>query len=471
MNFSKIVVFYLLIVTVLFSQDYRERLFKDLELIIAEAKKENAPLLSPNFYESGMETYRDAEEMLKQGDDLNDITKEINEAKKFLSTSIAKANISRNTFINTLKAREDAQKVDAAVNAPNDWEDAEKRFRDAATAIEESDLNDAREYGFESEKLYRKSELNAIKVIHLQEVWNLLKQADEEDVSSYAPKTLERAKTLISNAEKELEADRYNTEYADELTEESKYETNHAFFIKSKIIEINDKDLSREELLLEVESPLKRVGEQISYKVKFDEGLDAATNGLIEELNNYVSRTDKLLAENSDLRSQLREYETRLGTVVAEKSELNEKVKLIEEFKRRVNEIEDLFLEREAIVLRDAEKVTIRLVSLKFSVGSSIIGPQHFDVLSRVQKSIEKFQNATVTVEGHTDSQGREEVNSELSQKRADAVMQYLKANLKDTSNKIFAIGYGEARPIANNENEAGREKNRRIDVVITPEM
>lgn len=471
MNLSKIVVFYLLVVSVVFSQDYRERLFKDLELIIAEAEKENAGLLSPNFYEKGMETFHDAEEMLKQGDDLNDITKEINEAKKFLSTSIAKAQISRNTFINTLKAREDAQKVNADVNAAADWKEAEKRFRDAASSIEESDLNDAREYGFESEKLYRKSELNAIKVIHLQEVWNLIHQADDEDVASFAPTTLERAKTLIANAEKELEADRYNTEYADELTAESKYEANHAFFLKSKILEINDKDLSKEELLLEVESPVKRVGEQIGYKVKFDEGLDVATDGLIKELDNYVSRTEKLLAENNDLRSQLKEYETRLGNIVAEKSELNEKVQLIEEFKRKVSEIEDLFLAREATVLRDAEKVTIRLVSLKFSVGSSIIGPQHFDVLSRVQKAIEKFKNATVTVEGHTDSQGREEVNSELSQKRADAVMQYLKANLKGTSNKIFAIGYGEARPIANNENESGREKNRRIDVVITPEM
>jgi len=471
MRFSKILVFHLLIVLSLTAQDYRERLFKDVDLILAEAKKENAPLLSPNFFEKGLERYTDAEDALKQGDDLKDITKEIDAAKTFLATSIAKSQISRTTFINALKAREDAEKVAAPENAAEDWREAEKKFRNATSAIEESDMSDAREYGFEAEKLYRLAELNSIKVIHLSEVWNLIKKADEEDVASYAPKTLERSKTLITNAEKELEADRYNTGYADELTEESKYEVNHAFFLKSKIISINEKDLSKEELLLEVEQPLQRVGDEINFKVLFDKGLENATDGLIGELSKYTKETDKLIAENKALKAKIDDYETKLGDVTAEKSELKEKVKLIEEFKQRVEEIEALFQSREAVVLRDAEKVTIRLVSLNFSVGSSIIAPQYFDLLSRVQKAVEKFENATVTVEGHTDSQGREEVNSELSQKRADAVMQYLKANLKDTTNKIFAIGYGEARPIANNESEAGREKNRRIDIVISPQI
>ena len=53
-------------------------------------------------------------------------------------------------------------------------------------------------------------------------------------------------------------------------------------------------------------------------------------------------------------------------------------------------------------------------------------------------------------------------------ERRADAVAQYLLANSPLSSSKVQAVGYGETRPIANNETKEGREKNRRIDVVIT---
>jgi OOP family OmpA-OmpF porin len=64
---------------------------------------------------------------------------------------------------------------------------------------------------------------------------------------------------------------------------------------------------------------------------------------------------------------------------------------------------------------------------------------------------------------GHTDSQGREEMNLGLSQSRADAVLNGLLARGVLVSN-LTARGYGETRPIADNENEEGRERNRRIE-------
>ncbi len=72
-------------------------------------------------------------------------------------------------------------------------------------------------------------------------------------------------------------------------------------------------------------------------------------------------------------------------------------------------------------------------------------------------------------VEGHTDSRGSERLNERLSQNRADAVMNYLISTMHIPPYRISAIGYGEDKPIASNENEAGRAKNRRIDLLITP--
>jgi OmpA-OmpF porin, OOP family len=76
-------------------------------------------------------------------------------------------------------------------------------------------------------------------------------------------------------------------------------------------------------------------------------------------------------------------------------------------------------------------------------------------------------------ISGHTDSQGREEMNLNLSQSRADAVLNGLLARKVLVSN-LVAQGYGESRPIASNETEEGREQNRRIEfrllAVETPE-
>jgi len=66
-------------------------------------------------------------------------------------------------------------------------------------------------------------------------------------------------------------------------------------------------------------------------------------------------------------------------------------------------------------------------------------------------------------IAGHTDSQGREEMNLNLSQSRADAVLNGLLARSVLVSN-LTAQGYGESQPIASNETEAGREQNRRIE-------
>ena len=69
-------------------------------------------------------------------------------------------------------------------------------------------------------------------------------------------------------------------------------------------------------------------------------------------------------------------------------------------------------------------------------------------------------------VEGHSDSAGRDEANLALSQSRADAVKGGLVARGVGAQ-RIQAVGYGEARPIADNGTRAGRDRNRRIEVYL----
>jgi outer membrane protein OmpA-like peptidoglycan-associated protein len=71
-----------------------------------------------------------------------------------------------------------------------------------------------------------------------------------------------------------------------------------------------------------------------------------------------------------------------------------------------------------------------------------------------------------IGVYGHTDNSGSDAVNLPLSEKRADAVKAYLlKKGL--TSNRVEAKGFGSTKPIADNNSEAGKSKNRRVEIVL----
>jgi len=75
---------------------------------------------------------------------------------------------------------------------------------------------------------------------------------------------------------------------------------------------------------------------------------------------------------------------------------------------------------------------------------------------------------AHITVEGHTDSQGTVQKNQELSQKRAEAVRDYL-ASKGLAQDRFKALGLGSAKPVASNGNAEGRANNRRVEIVVAP--
>ena len=79
---------------------------------------------------------------------------------------------------------------------------------------------------------------------------------------------------------------------------------------------------------------------------------------------------------------------------------------------------------------------------------------------------LQKYPERQVMIEGHTDSVGSESSNLDLSQRRADAVRAFLLQNGANAS-QITARGYGKTSPVASNDTEAGRQQNRRVEIII----
>jgi outer membrane protein OmpA-like peptidoglycan-associated protein len=101
-----------------------------------------------------------------------------------------------------------------------------------------------------------------------------------------------------------------------------------------------------------------------------------------------------------------------------------------------------------------------------FATGKSELKSGATANLDRLTAFLNEYPQRTAAIEGYTDSMGSEEMNQSLSQRRADAVKGYLVGRGVDT-NRLSSSGRGENSPVADNESAAGRQQNRRVEVVI----
>lgn len=113
------------------------------------------------------------------------------------------------------------------------------------------------------------------------------------------------------------------------------------------------------------------------------------------------------------------------------------------------------------------EQVSIEL-KVEFDLDKADIKPEYHDHLCQVADFLKAYPKTHAVLEGHTCNLGSEAYNLNLSQKRAESVMNYLVDELNIDSKRLSAKGYGFSRPVASNDTEAGREKNRRVVANIT---
>jgi OOP family OmpA-OmpF porin len=110
---------------------------------------------------------------------------------------------------------------------------------------------------------------------------------------------------------------------------------------------------------------------------------------------------------------------------------------------------------------------TLDLSGITFLFGSDVISTQGKLILDDVASILSEHPEFDASIEGHTDSVGNDEINFELSQQRAQSVLNYL-ANKGIQTERLNATGFGESLPIASNDSKEGRALNRRIEFIVT---
>ncbi len=448
--------------TSLAQEDIKQSLFKEADEALKAAQEKQADLFAPKAFLKGMERYREAEEDLRKGKNLEDIRKKLNEAMVHFKKAAEATELAAVVFATAAAARSDAVIAGAAEYASESWNKAERKFEEAAKILESGNAKGAKSQGGEAETLYREAELEAIKVSSLQGAWSALQRAEDMDVAERAPKTLEKARDLAQKAEALLMKNRYDTEQARQLAQQAQYEAAHAIHLSVTIKGLQDADKSFEDVLLGAEESLQLVAGKLGQTAQFHEGLDKPTGNITQAI-------EKLQDENIECVQERKTMEQRLLKLGSAEEELREEVQWQRIRREKMSRISASFSREEGDILLDGENVIIRLYGLSFPIGKSTIEPQYFSLLTKVQNAFAEFPDCRVIIEGHTDSQGSDIANQRLASERAEAVTQYILANTDIPSDRIEAVGYGESRPIASNETAEGRAKNRRIDVVIQP--
>ena len=123
----------------------------------------------------------------------------------------------------------------------------------------------------------------------------------------------------------------------------------------------------------------------------------------------------------------------------------------------------------QAQVKKDGNALVINLPGgVTFASDSADISSGFYSVLNRIAQSLNNYPETRIQVNGYTDSTGKDAHNQELSQRRANAVAQYL-IGQGVSSSRIIANGFGSSNPIASNSTPDGRLQNRRVEIKILP--
>lgn len=185
------------------------------------------------------------------------------------------------------------------------------------------------------------------------------------------------------------------------------------------------------------------------------------------------SHKKQLADKNRPSSAQLSDLQKQLSQIEAEKDQAQQRADKLQK------ELEQL-AEREKLNLQKLDKYSILTLpnTLVFNSGSIKLSNEGSSLLGKIAEILKRYPDYEIRLEGHTDNkqirpefQHKYATNWELSAARATAVVRYLTKAQKMDPQKLGAVGYGEYRPIASNDNEQGRAKNRRVEFHIYPAM
>lgn len=171
------------------------------------------------------------------------------------------------------------------------------------------------------------------------------------------------------------------------------------------------------------------------------------------------ARSRELAKEREQVLLQARTAEVGSARAVAERES--------ERARRESERAKELARTLEELQAKETDRgMVLTLGDVLFDFGEATLRPGAEVTLDRLARFLRENPERPLLVEGHTDSVGSETYNQGLSQRRAEAVARHLERRGIDPE-RVVARGYGEALPMVSNDTDAGRQRNRRVEIVV----
>ena len=314
----------------------------------------------------------------------------------------------------------------------------------------------------EFQKKYFSLEVRAVQFRELDAVKEAIQKASANGADVVAPKSLRTALFDVSEAENLIAQSPRDPKVYQVILDLAK---ESSLFLTDVLDVVLNARGTPEPIAIKIVEQNRKLAALSENVGSLEQNLQTTRSTLSETEGSLKQKEMALKLQDEELkstRSNLLETESAL---IMRDQQLEKNSTQIR-FQRAMDQAVEEFSDEEASVYQQGSKLIFRLKKINFASGSATIPAASKPLLTKINDIIKLIGAELVRVEGHTDSVGAADLNKSLSTKRAVSVANYLAALAGGY--KIGYIGYGESRPISNNETKEGRAINRRVDLVVT---
>src|SRR6266699_429814 len=187
-------------------------------------------------------------------------------------------------------------------------------------------------------------------------------------------------------------------------------------------------------------------------------------------LINKTNELDDLTAKNSrDIKDVDARAQAAIQTVTAKAAEVDQKAQSASQQAAQAQTLADNAVHRVDRLQNTVANLdnyhVVTETSVHFGFNKDNLTKKAQEALDQLATDVANAKGYIITVEGGTDSVGSQDYNYDLSERRADSVIQYLASQHSIPAHKVYLIGLGKDKPVESNKTREGRAKNRRVDV------
>ncbi len=447
---------------------------------ITDARQKQINILSPKAFGEAESYFMDAKTGLEKGYTISKIKTYVDRSRAALIKAENSAEIAKEAIPDVIEGRRTARAA-GATKLGNDYTRVENLFLQLTGAVEKEDMGYAQRNKGKVLDGYWDLEVRAIKESTIGETRQLIEAARKADAPKILPNLFRQAETKLNQTDQFISNNPYEKETMAKMGAEALFLAKRTNILNQQAKMIQK--MRPEEIALWMEDLIYKMTSQLNApdmrNQKFETQVDNVTGYVKNIKNERQMFQDKIKAQQVEMAAQnkrivrleaiAKEQQTASEKLAAEREAAERRLAEQKKFNQLFEEVQNIFDKDEAEVYKKGNQCIIRLRGIRFPVGQAVIMPENYDLLTKAQQAIHKFNDPRVIIEGHTDSTGSNDVNELLSQQRAESVRQYLVGNGVLADDTVLAVGYGSTRPLATNATQEGRAINRRIDIIVTP--